>query len=56
MLKRRRFKQTTSLAERLMEDVSQLKEKLAALAPGPSVTTSSSESVKVRRPRTSMSG
>jgi hypothetical protein len=35
MLKRRRFKQTTSLAERLMEDVSHLKEKLARLGAGP---------------------
>ena len=35
MLKRRRFKQTLNLSERLMEDVELLKAQLAKLAPGP---------------------
>ena len=35
MLKRRRFKQTSSLTERLVEDVEQLKQQLATLPPGP---------------------
>ena len=34
MLKRRRFKQTSSLSERLIEDVEQLKRKLETLPPG----------------------
>jgi hypothetical protein len=33
--RRRRFKQTTSLAERLMESVEQLRQQLAELPPGP---------------------
>jgi len=35
MIKRRRFKQTSSLTERLVEDVEQLKQQLATVPPGP---------------------
>jgi hypothetical protein len=35
MLKRRRFKQTLSLSDRLVQDVEQLKTQLATLPPGP---------------------
>ena len=35
MIKRRRFKQTQSLSERLVQDVEQLKARLATLPPGP---------------------
>ena len=35
MTKRRRFKQTTSLTERLIENVEQLRAQLAELPPGP---------------------
>jgi hypothetical protein len=35
MLKRRRFKQTQSLSERLVQDVEHLKTQLATLPPGP---------------------
>jgi hypothetical protein len=35
MLKRRRFKQTLSLSERLVQDVEHLKTQLATLPPGP---------------------
>ena len=35
MLKRRRFKQTQSLLERLVQDVEHLKTQLAMLPPGP---------------------
>jgi hypothetical protein len=35
MMKRRRFKQTTSLSERLVQNVEQLEAKLATLPPGP---------------------
>jgi hypothetical protein len=35
MLKRRRFKQTLNLSERLIEDIELLKAQLAKLAPGP---------------------
>jgi hypothetical protein len=35
MLKRRRFKQTQSLSERLIQDVEHLKAQLATLPPGP---------------------
>jgi hypothetical protein len=34
-MQRRRFKQTSSLTERLVEDTSHLQEKLASLPPGP---------------------
>lgn len=35
MLKRRRFKQTLNLSERLIEDIELLKAQVAKLAPGP---------------------
>jgi hypothetical protein len=35
MTKRRRFKQTLSLSERLVQDVERLKTRLATLPPGP---------------------
>jgi len=35
MLKRRRFKQTQSLSERVIQDVQHLKTQLATLPPGP---------------------
>lgn len=35
MIKRRRFKQTASLSERLVRNVEQLKAQLATLPPGP---------------------
>jgi hypothetical protein len=35
MIKRRRFKQATSLAERLMENAEQLRQQLVELPPGP---------------------
>ncbi len=35
MINRRRFKQTTSLAERLVQNAGELKAKLATLPPGP---------------------
>jgi hypothetical protein len=35
MLRRRRFKQTLSLSERLVQDVEHLKTRLATLPPGP---------------------
>ena len=35
MIKRRRFKQTLSLSERLVQDVEDLKARLATLPPGP---------------------
>ena len=35
MIKRRRFKQTASLSERLVQNAEELKAKLATLPPGP---------------------
>ena len=35
MIRRRRFKQTISLADRLMEKVEQLRQQLSELPPGP---------------------
>jgi hypothetical protein len=44
MLRRRRFKQTQSLSERLIEDAEQLKLQLATLPPGPERDTEADSS------------
>jgi hypothetical protein len=56
MIKRRRFKQTTSHSERLMENVEQLRQQLAKDPPAQHATSWSGESVSAKPPLISGTG
>jgi len=56
MMRRRRFKQTTTLAERLTQQADRLRDRAGSLSPGPEQTLLGARFVKPKPLRASMHG